>query len=366
MSLRLLHIRWLVLLGFLSPGPVFAQPAGEPAALYRVACAACHGSDGTGAPATQRAFEEEVPDFSECTFASREPDADWAAVILGGGPVRAFSRMMPAFGDALTERQVQDILDHVRTFCVDGAWPRGELNLPRPFGTEKAYPEDEAVWTTSVAAEGPAAVLNEIVYERRIGARGQVEVKVPFGVRRQGDDGTLAGGLGDLAFAYKHTLAHGLRSGSIFSIAAELIVPTGDATRGFGGDATILEPFVAFGRILPADAFLHAQAGAELPIGGADAGSELFGRFALGRTFTQGAWGRAWSPMLEFLATRELEGGADIAVDIVPQMQVTLNTRQHVMLSAGVRIPLDDSARNTQLLLYVLWDWFDGGLFDGW
>lgn len=348
----------------IAPIHVRAQPA--PASLYRDACANCHGLDGTGAAQTVVAFEEEVPDFTDCTFATREPDADWGAVIRGGGPVRAFSRMMPAFGEALSEDEVDAILEHVRTFCTNGAWPRGELNLPRPFSTEKAYPEDEAVWTTTVAAEGPAAVMNEVVYERRIGPRGQIEIKVPFGVmRREGTANGWVGGLGDIAFAYKRALVHGLGSGSIFSAAAELILPTGDAARGFGGDVTVFEPFLAFGQILPSDAFLHAQAGAELPLSSA-AESEVFGRLAIGRTFTRGVWGRAWSPMLEILAASVLEDGADTAFDLVPQMQVTLNTRQHVMLNAGVRIPIDDPGRRTQILVYVLWDWFDGGLFDGW
>jgi hypothetical protein len=71
--------------------------------------------------------------------------------------------------------------------------------------------------------------------------------------------------------------------------------------------------------------------------------------------------------MIEVLAARELESGAELEWDIVPQMQVTLNTRQHVMANLGVRIPVGDAAnRQTQLLLYVLWDWFDGGFFQGW
>ena len=48
-------------------------------------------------------------------------------------------------------------------------------------------------------------------------------------------------------------------------------------------------------------------------------------------------------------------------------MQFTLNTRQHVMANVGVRLPVNArSGRQTQLLVYVLWDWFDGGLLDGW
>ena len=34
---------------------------------------------------------------------------------------------------------------------------------------------------------------------------------------------------------------------------------------------------------------------------------------------------------------------------------------------AGIRIPLNDrEGRSPQVLTYFLWDWFDGGLFEGW
>jgi len=71
--------------------------------------------------------------------------------------------------------------------------------------------------------------------------------------------------------------------------------------------------------------------------------------------------------MLEVLAARDLERGAVTHWDLVPQVQITLNTRQHVMLNAGWRFPLNDrTGRSSRFLVYVLWDWFDGGLFDGW
>jgi hypothetical protein len=48
-------------------------------------------------------------------------------------------------------------------------------------------------------------------------------------------------------------------------------------------------------------------------------------------------------------------------------MQITLNRRQHIMANVGVRVPLTDpDVRNTQVVVYVLWDWFDGGFFEGW
>ena len=59
--------------------------------------------------------------------------------------------------------------------------------------------------------------------------------------------------------------------------------------------------------------------------------------------------------------------GEPVLWDVVPQMQVTLSKRQHIMINAGVRLPLNErNSRRTQVLAYFLWDWFDGGLFDGW
>ena len=54
-------------------------------------------------------------------------------------------------------------------------------------------------------------------------------------------------------------------------------------------------------------------------------------------------------------------------VDVVPQFQVTLNRRQHVRVNVGLQIPATNSeGRPRQLVCYFLWDWFDGGLLDGW
>lgn len=351
--------------------PAAAQ---DGAALYTAGCASCHGADGTGASESRIAFEDPLPDFRDCSFASREPDADWIAVAHAGGPVRGFSETMPAFGEAFDHAQLQAIMDHIRTFCDDPAWPAGELNLPRALVTEKAYPEDEAVWTTTVNAESPRAVVNEITYEKRFGPRSQIEIKVPFGFAEAptGEPGTggeidtgWGAGLGDLAVGFKHAVWHNEQS--IFSLATELVLPTGDVDRGLGADAVRVEPFAAFGQTLPSDGFLQLQGGVELSTDTDAAEHEAFWRGVIGKTFTSGEFGRAWSPMVEILGSTALEDESEVNWDLVPQMQVTLNTRQHVMLNVGVRVPVTNAdVRTTEFLVYVLWDWFDGGLFDGW
>lgn len=342
----------------------------EPGALYEAACASCHGPDGRGLPAEQVGFEDPgLPDFTDCAFASREPGADWYAVTHAGGPVRGFSDRMPAFGDALSEQQLEAILEHVYGMCESAEWPRGELNLPRALVTEKAYPEDEAVWTTTAATEGNGSVINELLYEKRFGPRNQIEIKLPFGVRELAPDGGWSAGIGDLAVGVKRALHHDLEAGRIFSVGAEVVLPTGDASEGFGNDTVVFEPFLAAGFILPSDSFVHLQAGAELPADTDVADHETFYRAALGKTFATGpkGFGRAWSPMVELLATTELGDQTETRLDLLPQLQVTLNTRQHVMANIGVRIPVTSSGeRDTRLMFYLLWDWFDGGLFDGW
>jgi mono/diheme cytochrome c family protein len=345
-----------------------AQTAASPggAALYNAACAACHGADGRGTTPTQLGFDRPVPDFTDCSFSSVEPDADWMAVSHDGGPARGFDRRMPAFGDALTDAELQRVLNHIRGFCRNPAWPRGELNMPRPLVTEKAFPENEAVLTTTVNATGTGEVGNELLYERRLGARTQYEVVVPLLVQER-DAGGWNRGLGDVALAVKHVLRHSLARGHILSAAGELILPTGKENAGLGSGVTIFEPFVAFGQILPADSFVQAQAGFELPFDTARASREAFGRVAIGKTFTDGRFGRSWSPMFEWLAARDLGDEATVQWDVVPQMQVTLNRRQHIMINIGVRIPVNERAgRSTQVITYFLWDWFDGGLLDGW
>src|SRR5439155_6213738 len=117
--------------------------AASAADLYRAACAACHGADGRGAPDSATGFDAPPPDFTDCAFATAEPDRDWRSIIRFGGPARAFSRRMPAFGEALSGTDIERLIVYLRGFCANRRWPSGNLNLPRPLLTEKAFPDDE-------------------------------------------------------------------------------------------------------------------------------------------------------------------------------------------------------------------------------
>ena len=336
-------------------------------AIYQAGCAGCHGPNGEGAPQSTIGFDkpETFPDFTDCSSTTPELDADWKATIHDGGRGRGFSRIMPSFAEELTSAQIDAVISHLREFCRDSSWPRGELNLPRPLATEKAFPEDETVITTAVDARHAPNVTHQLVYEKRLGARNQLELSIPFASLHD-ETGTLARGVGDVGLGLKHVLFASHRS--IFSAQGELVMPTGNEAKGLGNGVTVFEAFASYGQILPANMFLQTQAGTEQPTRTDVTPRAVFGRMAVGKSFRQElGFGRLWSPMLEIVADRDLEDGARTNVDLLPQFQVTLNRRQHLRVNVGLQVPVSNTAgRPKQVVFYFLWDWFDGGLLDGW
>jgi len=343
---------------------IAATPDG--AALFKADCAACHGPDGRGRSTAEVGFDLPLPNFTDCDFATREPDSDWSAIIHRGGPVRSFDRIMPAFGEALSDEEIDALIKHLRAFCKNERWPRGDLNPPRALFTEKAFPEDEAVITTTVTTEGPDSLTHQFSWEQRFGELNQIELGVPVTRADLGAQGWKSG-TGDLTVGVKHTLRHSFERGSILAIGGEVTLPTGDEAKGFGAGTTLFESFVLWDKLLPHDSFLQLQGIVETPRDSA-LDSEVSVRAAFGRTWTADKpFGRAWSPMIELLGTKPLASGAATEWDVVPELQVTLSKRQHIQAGAGFRMPVNDRPNRTgSFVFYLLWDWFDGGIREGW
>ncbi len=367
----------VLLTAWLPAAVLFAQTTAPPATLkldtgkeiFEAACIACHAPDGKGMPKTTLGFEPPTtfPDFTDCGGTTPEPNVDWRTIIHHGGPGRGFSEIMPSFAEALTSDQIEKVIQYLRGFCREPSWPRGDLNMPRALATEKAFPEDETVITTGINASGAPGISNELAYERRFGRTNQLELSVPFSFQHQ-DSGSWLGGVGDLGLGLKHVFFSSMRTGSIFSVQGSAKLPTGNKARGLGSGVTTFETFAAYGQLLPKQSFLQFQAGAKLPTHTDDAARAMFWRTAVGKTFSQEkGFGRQWSPMVELLADRELVSSEKTNWDVMPEMQVTLSKRQHIRASVGVRVPVSNTAgRSTQVMFYLLWDWFDGGLREGW
>jgi hypothetical protein len=273
---------------------------------------------------------------------------------------------MPAFEDVLTDAEINRVVQYLHSLCAEPRWPRGNLNFPRVFFTEKAFPENETVFTMNAVPSHPRGIEQRMDYEHRIGRRAQYEIGLPFDLQ-QGESGEWSRGLGDVNAAFKYAFYDNLRRGSIAAAGGEVTLPTGKETQGIGGGVTILEAFGMFDQALPRDSFLQFHAGFERPMNHDIEQNSAYWRTAFGKTFKQNQWGRTWSPMVELLGAKELTSGAKVEWDVVPQMQVSLSVFQHVLLDVGVRLPVNErQTRSKAVMAYLLWDWFDGGLFELW
>jgi mono/diheme cytochrome c family protein len=376
-----------LVLGWLVGAPVSAaqDPATPPTSLenalpadasgeqiFRQSCATCHAVDGAGSPQAVIGFQtplpdgHTLPDFNDCPTNTVEPLGDWVAVATRGGPIRGLDRHMPAFGDALSPEQIEKVVRYLWTFCANPKWPRGDLNFPRAFFTEKAFPESETVWTTGITTSGSKRVGNDLTYEHRVGVRGQYEVTIPLDFQQGTSGAAWSRGLGDVELAYRQTLFASDTRGNIFAAGGAVTLPTGKEEQGLGNGFTIYEPFAMFDQAIGGNAFVQLHGGYEFPSDRDKGDNEGYFRSAFGYTVAQDkGFGRAWTPMAEVLVAKPEHGQAEW--DVVPQMQVSLSKLQHILFSVGVRVPLNErDERKPELMTYFLWDWFDGGLFQFW
>lgn len=52
---------------------------------------------------------------------------------------------------------------------------------------------------------------------------------------------------------------------------------------------------------------------------------------------------------------------------VLPQVRFGLTKRGHVAINAGVELPLNDTERyDWRAYAYLIWDFADGGFFEGW
>lgn len=376
LALLSLAMGWKTALG--QDGPRQLEVHGGKA-IYEAACAACHGTHGEGTPQSIAGFDQpdSFPHFNKCDETTPEFTRDYKASIRDGGPARGFSPIMPSFSGVLTSQQMDEVIGYLRSLCKENGWPIGELNVPRALITEKAFPESEAILTTTVNAKGPPAVSNEFSYEHVLGKHDQLEVAVPFGWLHN-DRGASVGGLGDIAIGDKHIVYSHVNApsegpaydatGSILSIQGEVVLATGDQKRGLGAGEPSLGVFAMYDQLFGHQAFMQVQAGIDIPRHTEYSPRSVYVNTAFGKSFAGNAeLGRLWSPMLEIIANRDLTPGTQTDWDVVPEFQVTINRRQHIRAALGYRLPVNDTAgRPKQVIAYFLWDWFDGGFFEGW
>ena len=325
--------------------------------IYDQACAACHGSDGRGAP-TGTAIEVPLPDFTDCKFVTAESTANWFGLVKYGGKFLGLSPQMPGFGDVLSDAEIRSAIDQVRGFCTDERWPVGDLNFPRLVFVEKAFPEDELV-----ASFFPASARHENVYEgetsgeMRIGPRGWLEASVPV-AGTVPDTGSGRAGVGDAAIAYRQAILVAPAWRSIASAGVELAIPTGNRHHGVGSGTPVVEPQLLSGHAL-GPLVAQAQIIALLPGDAERVGREMLYRVAL--QYPLGPYKKNLVPAIELEQSQALDSAVRAYTVLGPSLYVPLSRRGHVAVGVGAQLPVAGTRPfDWRLGSFLLWEYNDG------
>ena len=106
------------------PIPELGYNAREGRALYRHYCLNCHGDEGKGDGFNAYNLDPRPRSLADSTFQAQHSDADLVAAIRSGGGAVGLSTGMPPWGRTLNERQIQDVVEYLRTL--------NEVERPRP------------------------------------------------------------------------------------------------------------------------------------------------------------------------------------------------------------------------------------------
>ncbi len=299
------------------------------AVLYQSWCKPCHGADGRGISSTAARLQVPAANLAECKTSTAEPEARWIGIVTRGAAEYGLSLDMPAFGDATTADQIRMVVRYIRSLCGEPGWPPGDLNFPRPFLVEKAFPENEWVLTE----EGRSQTL---LYEHRLGKRFQMEAEAR-------SDGVTT--------VLKYNFWYSLERRALATLGIEATPPLGRAARW------AVEPFLAFG----------ANPGRSLVVQGqiTSAWEETQGVTAFSYRLGVGKQVGRVAPMLE--AGWTVPRGRERTLSLYPQLWVQLSRLGHVAASLGAELPtVGPEPRHPRLIAFALWDFGDAPLLRGW
>jgi mono/diheme cytochrome c family protein len=360
--MRLVIATFSLLLG-LSAAPASAQPAQAPQTppssqvpttipeMWNAWCARCHGKDGKG-NVSEPTVTVVPRDFTDCKTSTGEGDPDWELAITKGGPAVGLSTEMPAFGDALKPDVIRGFVEHLRKFCGQRGWPDGNLNLPRPIFTEKAFPEDELV-IAPVASHRkgqPTEWRIDTIFEHRLGKRFQLELVGPLA--SVGANGRRQTGYADTEVGLKTVLNPDTRN-HLATFGFDVVLPTGNDARGLSEGAGF-EPYLATASAW-GTTYLQTQFKLELPKNGPWLNKLAVYRVYLGRDLNLSP--RGWTIGAEFT-------GENRAVAITPQFRKGLTPTGAIAAGFGVSLPLNK--RNEQGVAWVgflLWEYLEKPYF---
>ena len=355
------HFPGLTAALLLLAGPLQAADLDRGAQIFAANCATCHGSAGSPDPDSPlvKGLGVVPADFSDTLFNSREGEGEWKLVATHGGAALGFSEVMPAFGNSLSEEDIDNVLAYIKTLGGEHDYPDGSLNLFLPIRTKKAFPEDEWVWKQRYTEQdGDNVWKNTLEYEFRVAERWQGVLEVTH--ETEGSQSEF----GHFEPGFKYVLSHDKQNGFIATIGGNLGIPLNS-----GADWELL-PYLAVGKIINDSWIFQGSGRLKLNMDDFDDNKAEFAGIV---HWTHTPWPRRVFPALEVVAEVPFEHGSGVDEkswaqwSVIPQARVGLSKRGHVALNVGVELPLNDTERyDWQAYVYLIWDFADGGFFEAW
>jgi cytochrome c len=337
--------------------------------IYQNNCASCHGAGGK--PDSDSPLFKELgvlpANFTDPLFSSREPSKDWFLVVKEGGAAKGFSEIMPAFKEILSDLQIKKVVSYIKTLAGDHGYPSGDMNFILPIRTKKAFPEDEVVWKfrfqDNADNSNQDQVRNVLEIEKRIFKRTQLSLELSHKIDDGIDDGR--GNFDQIEPGIKHVVYENQKQQAIASVGALFAIKIEESS---ASDEFI--PYVAMAKQLTDKLTIQGTARSTLPLDKFNDGNVELSSVV---HWSPSIWPRSVSPGLELVASFPIDRGTGASrksfsqVSLIPQAQIGLNKRGHIMLNLGAEVPLNDTDRyDYRAYAYLIWDFADGGLFEGW
>ncbi|MCB1722111.1 MAG: PQQ-dependent sugar dehydrogenase [Chromatiaceae bacterium] len=100
--------------------PVVSAPVSDAdvKGLFSTNCSRCHGPSGRGDGPDSSQLGVPVPNFASAEFQTQRTDEDLIAVIKNGGGARGLSPMMPPWGMALSDAEINALVKYIRAQAV--------------------------------------------------------------------------------------------------------------------------------------------------------------------------------------------------------------------------------------------------------
>jgi cytochrome c oxidase cbb3-type subunit III len=97
--------------------PSWLWAAEKTAVLFQELCSVCHGVGGKGDGPSAQGLEPKPADFTNCQAMAKDSDEVLLKIIKGGGQSVGRSTVMPAWGDALSDQQIRELVKFIRGLC---------------------------------------------------------------------------------------------------------------------------------------------------------------------------------------------------------------------------------------------------------